>query len=171
MKLVYGFYGWNSTLQIASVDAAEGFASSYEELAAIGACNDYQEIRTLLGDEEFDWRFGELIQEAWEDQNRDSQNNQDCPPSGWEPPFAPPDSGELFNELSGVNSPSNCGVPSEILELGSRGFSISSGEMVDWGDTTKNHLEAVQEVCVANVWQLVERQDLFDRMTNAVMGA
>jgi hypothetical protein len=42
--------------------------------------------------------------------------------------------------------------------------------MVDWGDTTKNHLEAVQEVCVANVWQLMERQDLFDRISKVLGG-
>ena len=164
MKLVHGFYGPGNTLQVATIDAAMQYVRINKERNAIIKCGSYQEIRALLGKESFDNQFGEIIQEAWDDENYGLKNTEDYPPEEWEPSIATPDHDYFFFEQAPICSPDSSEVPSEILEIGSQGWSIASGGLIDWGDTTKNHLEAIREVCAINNWELTDRQDLFDQI-------
>ena len=159
--LVYGHLA--GALQVASLSAAESFVDHYERLETIISCNTWDEIRQVLGPEDFEEEFGDYLAECWFDENPDEETKR---PGSWLPSWDPRDytSGDWLLEVARIDDPAKCGVPEAILDVASSNGWGLSGDFVSWGNTTTDRLDEIRKVVAANGWNLTERQDLFDRI-------
>ena len=166
MDLVYGHI--RGVLQVASLSAAESFADSCERLETIISCNTWNEVRQILGPENFEEEFGNYLDGCWSYENPDEETER---PESWLPSWDPREytSADWLSETPRIDDPRYCGVPEAILDVASsHGWGLS-GDAVNWGNTTTDRLDEIRKVVAANGWKLTERQDLFAGMQLAAM--
>ena len=161
MDLVYGHIRW--VLQVASLSAAKGCADYCDRLETIISCNTWNEVRQILGPEDFEEEFGNYLAGCWSYENPAEETER---PESWLPSWDPREytSADWLSETPRIDDPGKCGVPEAILDVASsHGWGLS-GDVVNWGNTTTDRLDEIRKVVAANGWNLTERQDLFDRI-------